>query len=277
MSKIILPFLETMITQVCNLSCNGCTNYSDLTHSGYVKWNQGKAWLEPWFDILQISDFGIMGGEPLINPEVEDWMIGIRQLMPDAQIRFTTNGLLLDRWPNLMDLAHDIGNCVVKVTVHVDDQHLEQNIQELFNKFQWEPVTEYGIHRWKTDRNLRLQINRPQKFLKTYQNNYANMRPHHSDPVKAFQLCIQQTCPLLVNDRIYKCSTSALLADTLNKFDRPNWNEWEPYLESGISVDSDRKLIENFVNNFGKPHSQCAQCPDSESHAIPHLINVVKK
>lgn len=266
-----------MITQVCNLSCSGCTNYSDLTHSGYVKWNQGKAWLEPWLDILQISDFGIMGGEPLINPEVEDWMIGMRQLMPDAQIRFTTNGLLLHRWPNLIDLAHDIGNCVFKVTVHVDDQHLEQNIQELFNKFSWEPVVEYGIHRWKTDRNLRLQINRPQKFLKTYLNDYANMRPYHSEPAKAFQICMQQTCPLLLNGRIYKCSTSALLEDTLNKFDRPNWDEWKPYLESGISVDSDRKLIENFVNNFGKPHSQCAQCPDSESHAIPHLINVVRK
>ena len=144
MSKLILPFLETMITQVCNLSCSGCTNYSDLTHSGYVKWNQGRAWLEPWLDMLQISDFGIMGGEPLINPEVEDWMLGVRQLMPDAQIRFTTNGLLLDRWPNLIDLAHDIGNCVFKITVHVDDQHLEQNIQKLFDKFSWEPVVEYN-------------------------------------------------------------------------------------------------------------------------------------
>ena len=40
--KPTLPFLETMITQVCNLSCEGCTNYSDLEHKGYVKWKDGK-------------------------------------------------------------------------------------------------------------------------------------------------------------------------------------------------------------------------------------------
>jgi organic radical activating enzyme len=266
-----------MITQVCNLSCLGCTNYSDLPHWGYVKWSQGKSWIEPWLEILEIPDFGIMGGEPLINPEVESWMVGIRELMPDSQIRFTTNGLLLDRWPHLLDLAQDIGNCIIKITVHLENQQLEHNIQKLFSKFSWEPVIEYGIHRWKTHRNLRLQINRPQEFLKTYQNNYVDMRPYNSDPVKAFQLCVQQTCPLLLNEKIYKCSTSALLANTLEKFGRPNWQEWEPYLESGISVDSDSQLIENFVNNFGKPHKQCAQCPDSKLYAIPHLINVVKK
>lgn len=28
--KPLLSFLKTMVTQACNLSCQGCTNYSDL-------------------------------------------------------------------------------------------------------------------------------------------------------------------------------------------------------------------------------------------------------
>ena len=30
MTKMVLPFIETMVTQACNLSCRGCSNYSDL-------------------------------------------------------------------------------------------------------------------------------------------------------------------------------------------------------------------------------------------------------
>ena len=70
--KLVLPFLETMLTQACNLSCTGCTNYSDLRYSGYVKWADGKRDLEQWLDRIDIPDFGLMGGEPLMNPEVNE-------------------------------------------------------------------------------------------------------------------------------------------------------------------------------------------------------------
>ena len=114
---MVLPFVETMITQVCNLSCLGCTNYSDIKHSGYVSWNEGKKQIESWLARLHINDFGIMGGEPLINPEVREWLIGVRELLPDSQIRFTTNGELLYKNFDILELAHDIGNVVFKVTI----------------------------------------------------------------------------------------------------------------------------------------------------------------
>ena len=41
--KPVLPFVEIMITQACNISCTGCTNYSDLVHKGYLTWEQGQA------------------------------------------------------------------------------------------------------------------------------------------------------------------------------------------------------------------------------------------
>jgi MoaA/NifB/PqqE/SkfB family radical SAM enzyme len=62
----ILPFVETMITYACNLSCAGCTNYSNYNMKGSVSWKQGKTWIEKWVAKLDISDFGIMGGEPTV-------------------------------------------------------------------------------------------------------------------------------------------------------------------------------------------------------------------
>jgi organic radical activating enzyme len=122
-----LPFLETMITQSCNLSCLGCTNYSDLRHAGYVPWSQGKQQIQAWLDRINIQEFGIIGGEPLINPEWREWVSGSRELMPEAQLRFTTNGLLLDRVPDMIDFFESI--------VDEDKKDNKYSSTELFNKF----------------------------------------------------------------------------------------------------------------------------------------------
>jgi len=274
--KPTLPFVETMLTQACNLSCKGCTNFSDLSHKGYVTWAEGKEWLTEWKQRIEIPDFGIMGGEPLINPEYKDWLIGVREMLPDSQIRFTTNGLLLEKHWDVLDVIQDIGNTVFKITVHVDDKKLENTIQKIFEKYDWEPVFEFGIHRWATKNGLRFQINRPDKFIKTFKNDYSHMSPWHANPKDAFDNCIQQTCPLLHNGRIYKCSTSALIKDTLSRYDFPNWKEWEPYMSEGIHWTSDDTQIDTFINNFGKPNKICAQCPSASQtdSIVDHKIYV---
>jgi hypothetical protein len=271
MVKFELPFLETMITQACNLSCHGCTNYSDINFPGYVTWEQGRHWLSAWNQKLEIRDFGIIGGEPLINPEVDDWILGARSLLPNAQIRFTTNGLLLRKHIHLLDLFQEIGNCVFKITVHVNDTKLEELIEEILDSRSWESVCEHGITRWKTGNNFRLQINRPNYFLKTYLNDYHDMTPHDSDPNAAFAICIQQTCPLLHDGRIYKCSTAGLLKQTLEKFGNPNVEKWENYIDHGIGLDSNDDDIRRFLDNFGKPNKICGQCPDNTATKIDHI------
>jgi organic radical activating enzyme len=274
--KPTIPFLETMITQVCNLSCEGCTNYSDLNHKGYVKWEDGKQDIAKWLNVVDIPDFGIMGGEPLINPEVYDWLYGIRELMPSSQLRFTTNGLLLHKHPDIMKTMLDIGNIVFKITAHTNDSRTKLGIKNIFNQYKWEVVTEFGITRWKTDNNVRFQVNYPTTFTKSFQNAYEDMMPFHSVPIKAYDICCQQTCPLLYNGKIYKCSTAGLLKDTLARFNNPNIDEWEDYIDNGVSPTDD---IVPFLNNFGKPSALCGQCPTKEDTAyiLDHLSTVTAK
>ena len=276
MSKLILPFVETMITQVCNLSCTGCTNYSDLQNEGYVTWSQGRTWLESWLERIDIPDFGILGGEPTISPEVNDWIFGLRALMPTTQIRFTTNGLLLNKKFDIVKHMAEIGNCVFKIAFHQDNPELEEVVERIFSMYDWEPVVEYGVHRYKTKNNFRFHVKRPDVFWKTFKGSYENMYPHDSNPADAFSICCQQTCPLLHNGRIYKCSTSGLLAETLEKFDYPNSDQWQQYIQQGIGPDCSDAELTAFLNNFGKPAGVCKMCPslsDVESKII-HLEHV---
>lgn len=270
---LVLPFLETMITQACNLSCQGCTNYSDLKHQGYVTWDQGQKYLEPWLKRISILDFGIMGGEPFINPEWANWIIGIRQMLPLAQIRFTTNGLLLHKNMRILDIMQQVGNIVLKITVHTNDSIIEKDIEYISKAFAWEPVQEFGINRFVYQpNNIRLQINRPRHFLPMFAGSYETMRPWHSQPEQAFAACVQKTCPLLYQGNIYKCSTTALLADTLARFNSPNIAEWQQYLYQPLTPNCDDLGLQQFVDNFGKVHSVCGQCPD---HTVPKLNHAV--
>jgi hypothetical protein len=263
-----LPFLETMITQSCNISCLGCTNYSDLRHAGYVSWSQGQKEIQAWLDRIDIEEFGIIGGEPLINPEWREWIVGLRSLLPNAQLRFTTNGLLLRRAPDIIDLCESVGNIVFKITVHAHNVELENQIEKIMASRNWVPVNEYGISRWLGPNNVRFQINRPSTFLKTYKNSYENMQPWNSDPAQAFKRCCQQTCPLLYRGQIYKCSTAGLLKETLQRFDNPNIEQWMPYLAKGIAITDSDAVIQKFCDNFGLPNAICGQCPSQNNDSI---------
>lgn len=277
MQKITLPFVETMITQVCNLSCQGCTNYSDIPHTGYLKWHETKHWFNAWAERLNLPDIGVMGGEPMINPEWPEWLQGLRSMFPCSQLRFTTNGLFLHRYPDILDFMDSIGNIVFKITVHVQDDRLENHIQRLITQRDWHTVAEHGITRLRNKHGVRLQINRPAKFVAPFRNSYTDMAPWNSNPDAAFAECIQRTCPLLYKKRIYKCSTTALLADTLERFGRPNWQQWQPYLTTGIGTDDPEDRISAFVSKFGRPESVCGQCPDNFGPVLDHKVTVAFK
>lgn len=281
MIKPTLPFVETMASYACNLSCTGCTNYSDLHLKGNISWETCKFWLEQWLEKVNIEGFGIIGGEPLANPEINQWIIGLRSLMPNAQLRFTTNGLLLHKKFEIVDLLHNVGNSVLKISVHLENHYAIENvIERIFSRYKFEEIEEFGIRRYRTSNNFKFQINRPSTFLKTYRNNYTEMLPHKSNPDDSFEICVQKTCPLLYKGNIYKCSTSGMLFDILKKFKREKIDDWQPYIKyNGISpLDSDI-TISNFISNFGKAENICAMCPTKDDHSshLDHYKTVRRK
>jgi len=271
-----LEFLEVMVINACNLACSGCTTFSDLKHSGYIPWKQGRSWLEPWIQRVNIQAIGVMGGEPLINPELRIWLSGIRELLPDTQIRFVTNGLLLPKNPWVLDLLEELGNSVLKISKHVDDAVLTDSINHIFSSRNWRPIHEYGIDRWVCDSGLRFQVATPKTFLKTFRNEYSNAAPHCSNPGEAFSICVQKKCPLLINGKIWKCGTAALTPLMLERFNWPNHIQWEPFITPGLEPTCTDEELLSFVDNFGKPHLICKQCPTSRdvSSLIDHYSTV---
>lgn len=101
LSAKFLPYLEFHVADHCNLNCKACEHYS-----GLVK--------EPRFTDLKnftrdlerlhefIDDIGfirILGGEPLLNPELNEYIKLCRRLYPLAVIYVVTNAILLPKMP----------------------------------------------------------------------------------------------------------------------------------------------------------------------------------
>tara|TARA_R110002167_G_scaffold361924_1_gene580669 strand:+ start:1004 stop:1843 length:840 start_codon:yes stop_codon:yes gene_type:complete len=274
--KPLLPYVESMLVYPCNLKCDGCSTFSDLTVQGYVAADQGIAWLQQWAERFEIQAWGAMGGEPLMNPQMYDWIVAVRQLLPDAQIRFVTNGLLLERHWRIVELLNQIGNCILKITVHLSDKRIQSAIDRIQRSYDWEPVYEYGIHRHSLPNGMKFQVNKPKWFTQTFQNTYADMLPWDSNPVEAFDNCHQQTCSMLLEDKLYKCSNTALIPGVWKKHNQPNADAWKPYIDTGLSVDASLRELQAFSNNVGKPHAVCQQCPTKNDSAswIDHTNTV---
>ena len=256
-----------MVINACQLKCQGCATFSDLRHSGYLSWDQGKKEILPWLDRLSPECIGVMGGEPFMNPDLEKWIRGLRKILPNTQIRIPTNGFLLEKNWHLVDLLHDIGNTVLKISYHMESDVLKNISKKIINSYDLEPVTEFGINRWSTKDDFKFQINRPSTFLKSYVGDYNDMMPHDNDPRDAFDICVAQRCPFIYQGQLFKCSTVGLIPELLLRYGRDKVPEWQPYIDNGLSHDCDQSQLEKFVNNFGKPNALCRQCPSSKDRS----------
>ena len=130
----MIEYLEHHIVDHCNLKCNGCSHFSGLA--------------EPWFEDINdfINDFSalknvtggrvgtirIMGGEPLLHPDVCSFLIVVRQLFPNSEIQIVTNGILLNRVYNLSNICNNYG-----IIVCTSDYGFGDKIREYLVNFRY--------------------------------------------------------------------------------------------------------------------------------------------
>jgi len=97
-----LTYLEFHIADTCNLNCRGCSHYASLArkeHYPNIKFfaNDLQMLHLRIEDILIIR---ILGGEPLLNRDIEEYIKVTRKFYPQSELWIVTNGLLLMKMPD---------------------------------------------------------------------------------------------------------------------------------------------------------------------------------
>lgn len=95
-----LSFLETHLVDHCNLNCRGCSHFSPASAPRYADPSRMERDFERLAQLFgRVDVLRLMGGEPLLHPDVEHFLIAARSRLADSEISLGTNGLLLAAQP----------------------------------------------------------------------------------------------------------------------------------------------------------------------------------
>ena len=256
-----IPYLETLITKSCNLHCDGCQNYTNYGLKGMADFQQLSADLAQWGRRIKPAVYRILGGEPLMHPQLADFITAAAAIWPDARRIVVTNGLLAERCGHVIPALVST-NTSVHLTIHSNDpQYLDRLRPGVTALKQW---ASHGVQ---------IGIGDSRDFIRTYRGIGRAMQPFKHDPVKSWDICTARNCLNIVDSRLWKCPTISMLGDVLDKFNLQDSPDWRPYLDyRGLGLEAGDEELAAFLARG--PEAICGICPDNRPTYQKDVFNL---
>lgn len=136
-NKPELEYLELHVCDHCNLNCKGCGHFCNL-----IK--------EPSFlnvdtyekDLIRLSELfwnirkiRLLGGEPLLAPELPKIIQITRKIFPLTDIRIVSNGLLITKTDNNLFKTMHNAHALFDFSLYYPTEIIKENIENLCNKY----------------------------------------------------------------------------------------------------------------------------------------------
>ena len=183
--KPSLHYFEVPVTDNCNLNCKGCLFASNTTKGQqHVPFEElesdAKRMAELFYDVPWIR---ILGGEPLMHPDINKVLKCYRACFPDSEIDLCTNGLLIPK------MGDEFWKCVEenRISIHVSGYKPTYNMLDKIDAI----LSEHG---------LPYAILKREEFLKYYTKAPDN------DMQESFEKCIASGCYEVYRGRLSSCS-----------------------------------------------------------------------
>ena len=243
-SKPILNYVETHVVDHCNLNCKGCSHYCPITPKNFINIKDYEKNLKVLSNKFQIKRFRIMGGEPLLHPEINQFIEITRKYLKDTNISLVTNMTLLDKmdddfWEAMRTNAINLDISVYPV--------IKEKYADLINLIKSHKITIGDIH-------------------DCYNFVFRFSKKANKDE---FEYCPTKSCVNLRKSRLYICPRGCYM-DNFNKFFGSKYPE-----EKGIDIrfNSPKKILK-YLN---KPSPTCEICLAKEEDWKTSVWEVSKK
>lgn len=132
MKNYYLPFVEFYISHTCNFGCEGCNRFNNYTFAGHERWDDSKEKYQQWSEKLNLGSYSILGGEPMSNPDIIQWIRGIREIWPDCKATLVTNGSYTDKFTDEFYSALLDTNTIMDIGLH-NFSRTQPVLQTVFN------------------------------------------------------------------------------------------------------------------------------------------------
>jgi organic radical activating enzyme len=282
------------ITNICNLTCNNCITFNNLNFKGHYNWKDYESKNLLWPSYIHPKKVTLIGGEPFSNPDILNWVTGIRQLWPaHDNMSVTTNGTFFNK-KKYQEIAKTIISLKIRLEVSV---HSPQQYQDTYN-YLTAMLAEMNIpyrYTWKeTDLNDRIYDlpagvtiddlkgqDDETKFIHAtkgytlftlakkyiFQSNAIKFIDkkqivmYQSDPNIAHEMCCYKDFHYVYKGDLYKCHVPAVSRDFSNQYilEENSLDLINRYKPCDPTDDPDQ--INNFLSNIENSIDQCSLCP----------------
>jgi len=198
-----LSYFILNIVDHCNLRCKGCDHFASIAEERFVSLEHIKRDLARMSILLNgnVKRIGVMGGEPLLHPELKQILISARVYFPDTLIQLVTNGLLLLRqdeefWQICRENNITLVN--TRYPINLDYEKIKKTAEVHHVLFE-----HYGF----TGK------------ISKYSHKVALDIEGKQDPYKSFTHCSHANrFPLLMEGKLYSCPITANIRHFNKKF-----------------------------------------------------------
>lgn len=235
--------IDYHVADACNLSCEFCTHYSNFR--GPANFKTVEQCEGEWAALarrVNVAKFNIIGGEPLLNPEIVDIVLLAFRTWPRATICLYSNGLLLKNHPGLR-WALKGGQLILGLHYCDDrDRATEQHARQFFLGTGVPVYVVDGAAGWL--QHYKIEDGQPVPY------NDGNQRASWENCIAA-----QQRCFVLKDNRLWKCPQVAFAK-------RAGISWFDDYESCGLDQD-----IEKWAALEDEPC--CRNCPATQQFT-PH-------
>jgi organic radical activating enzyme len=275
--------VDFYVTNVCNLTCNNCNRFNNHDFKGWQSWSEYEESYERWGKLITLPSITIMGGEPLLNPTITDWVRGLLRIF-DCDIQILTNGTRLMHVDGLYEtmLLKTRNGCQNHMAMSLHNLKDWETIRADIYKFLKAPITEWHgeNNKWGSDwafedvNGVKINVYISNQFFPAsiQKTTTGTFRLHNNDPLLAHQNCafVQFKSYHFIRGNLYKCGPVALMPEfekqkTLEISDEDSklLNSYRP-----LNPDNFAEYQQEFFENIDKPLAQCKFCSVSPEHEV---------
>lgn len=230
--KYEIDYIEFWATSHCNLNCKGCSSCSPIAKKWFLDLKSMRRDLMRLNELdIDIHNITILGGEPLLHPELSKIMDIVKEVYSDARLGLITNGLMLMQMPCEFWNACAKYNAKLSITCFpVMSEDLRRKIEE---KLQNE--------------KLDYDITNKKRFNKILTQN------HTGDIQKITDACGCNHAYNLKDGKVARCTVPMAMPILNARFNAR-------MLETGTYDIYTAKSGAEIIDFFSKPNESCRNC-----------------
>lgn len=240
-----IEYLEVDIVDHCNLNCKNCSHFSPLTEPNFLDINSFENDLEKLSSLTngKLKCLVLMGGEPLLNKEINSFIEIANKYFPKTRLQIVTNGILINNMPeNFWETCRKYN-----VQINITPYPINIDYIKIYDK-----ILDKGLDLFIYDNGTLID----KKF-----NQYVFDESKSQDMNNNYINCsMGKNCANLKNGKIYLCPIVNNI-DRYNKYYNTNYE-----VTSDDYIDLYKITSEDEIYNFlANPTPFCKYCDLSKT------------